>query len=209
MSPVPYDPTRQRDARGSTAVTWVEAASSGGYRRTETETSSVTFDRVLAYLVGGFSAVLVALLLTIQAAPSQVGADRDAAAYMLDQVNEIRIEEGLQPLRRADDVAEVAERWSATMAADQHMRHNPSFADEICCWRLTTENVAWSEPHRIWRPGDPVERITDELHVALLNSPGHRANLLDPQVDEIGIGIHVDAGGSVWITQNFRRYATD
>jgi len=166
----------------------------------------VTFDRVLAYLVGALSAVLVVVLLTSQAAPSAVGPDRIAAAHMVERVNEVRLDEGLSPLRRAQDVTEVAERWSAVMAADQHMRHNPAFADEICCWGLATENVAWSEPHRIWRPGDPVERITDELHIALLNSPGHRANLLDPNVDEIGIGVHVDADGSVWITQNFRRY---
>lgn len=169
----------------------------------------MTFDRFLAYLVGALSAVLVVVLLTSQAAPSEVGANRIAADHMLEQVNEVRADEGLAPLRSADDVTEVAERWSATMAADQHMRHNPAFAEEICCWGLATENVAWSEPHRLWRPGDPVERITDELHIALLNSPGHRANLLDADVDEIGIGVYVDAQGSVWITQNFRRFVPE
>lgn len=169
----------------------------------------MTFDRVLAYLVGALSAVLVVVLLTSQAAPSEVGPHRTAASHMLEQVNEVRVEEGLAPLRSAEDVTEVAERWSATMAADQHMRHNPAFAEEICCWGLATENVAWSEPHRLWRPGDPVERITDELHIALLNSPGHRANLLDANIDEIGIGVHVDDQGSVWITQNFRRFVAE
>jgi serralysin len=164
----------------------------------------VSFDRFLAYVVGALSAVLVFALLTTQAAPSEVGANRAAATHMLEQVNDVRAEEGLPPLESADDIAEVAERWSAAMAADQDMRHNPTFADEICCWSVTTENVAWSEPHRLWRPGDPVIRITDELHEALLNSPGHRANLLDANVDQIGIGIHVDNRGNVWITQNFR-----
>lgn len=165
----------------------------------------MTFDRALAYLVGALSAVLVFAALTTQAAPSEVGHDRAAAAHMVTQVNEVRAAEGLAPLRRADDIDAVAERWSAQMAQDRDMRHNPSFAEEICCWLQATENVAWSEPHRLWRPGDPVQRITDELHVALLHSPGHRANLLDPAVDEVGIGVYVDPGGSVWITQNFRR----
>ncbi|GEM_PF-5736732 len=169
----------------------------------------MSFDRILAYAVGALSAVLVVALLMTQAAPKEVGVDRAAAAYMLDLVNDVRVTEGLQPLEPAEDIAEVAERWSAEMAADQRMRHNPSFADEICCWQLTTENVAWSEPHRIWRPGDPVRLITDELHEALLQSPGHRANLLDASVDQVGIGIHVDADGNVWITQNFRRSRSD
>jgi serralysin len=164
----------------------------------------VSLDRFLAYLVGALSAVLVFAVLTTQAAPNEVGANRAAAAHMLEKVNEVRSAEGLHPLESAEDIAEVAERWSAAMAADQDMRHNPTFADEICCWSVTTENVAWSEPHRLWRPGDPVIRITDELHEALLSSPGHRANLLDTNVDQIGIGIHVDDRGNVWITQNFR-----
>ena len=169
----------------------------------------MSFDRFLAYAVGALSAVLVFALLTTQAAPNEVGANRVAADHMLELVNEVRAAEGLLPLESADDIAEVAERWSAAMAADQDMRHNPSFADEICCWQLATENVAWSEPHRLWRPGDPVLRITDELHEALLNSPGHRANLLDDAVDQIGIGVYVDGEGNVWITQNFRRSLTE
>lgn len=95
------------------------------------------------------------------------------------------------------------------MAASRDMRHNPDFANEICCWRVTTENVAWSEPHRLWRPGDPVLRITDELHEALMGSPGHRANVLDDGVNEVGIGVYVDAEGNVWITQNFRGSVRD
>lgn len=169
----------------------------------------MSFDRFLAYAVGALSAVLVFALLTTQAAPNEVGANRVAADHMLELVNEVRTAEGLLPLEPAEDIAEVAERWSAEMAADQDMRHNPTFADEICCWQLATENVAWSEPHRLWRPGDPVLRITDELHEALLNSPGHRANLLDDGVDQIGIGVYVDDDGNVWITQNFRRSLND
>jgi uncharacterized protein YkwD len=169
----------------------------------------VSFDRVLAYAVGVLSAVLVITILTTQGAPQQVGPDRTAAAYMLDLVNEVRLAEGLAPLEAANDIAEVAERWSAEMANDRYMRHNPAFAEEICCWQLATENVAWSEPHRLWRPGDPVLRITDELHAALLDSPSHRDNLLDASVDQVGIGVYVDRDGNVWITQNFRRSRID
>ena len=164
-------------------------------------------DRLLGIAVGMLSALVVAVLLMSQAAPSEIGPDRAAAAYMLDLVNDVREAEGLAPLAPAPDIARVAERWSEQMASDQDMRHNPHFAEEICCWQLATENVAWSEPHRLWRPGDPVRRITDELHEALLASPSHRANLLDATVDQVGIGIYVDRDGNVWITQNFRRSA--
>lgn len=169
----------------------------------------MSFDRLLGYLVAGVGVLLLLGLATTQAGPSTVGPDRAAAAHMLERVNEARAEHDLPPLQPADDLARVAERWSARMAQDRHMRHNPSYGDQMCCWTVATENVAWSEPHRVWRPGDPVVRITDELHEALLQSPGHRANLLDDDVDQIGIGIHVDDDGNVWITQNFRRHVDD
>jgi uncharacterized protein YkwD len=165
------------------------------------------FDRALRLLVTGLAVAVGLTLLVTQAGPSTVGPDRDAAAMMLSLVNEERAANGLAPLTNAPDVAAVAEDWSAAMAVNGELEHNPSFADEICCWSVVTENVAWSEPHRVWLPGDPVERVTRELHDGLLSSPGHRANLLDAQVDQIGIGVHVDPAGNVWVTQNFRRQA--
>lgn len=35
-----------------------------------------------------------------------------------------------------------------------------------------------------------------------MNSPGHRANILNCDFKNIGVGIH-DAGGGPWWTQNF------
>lgn len=163
--------------------------------------------RLLSISVAGLlGAVLTAFTLS-PASPDEVGRDEDAARLMYALVDEARAEEGLHPLRPADDVADVAARWSAQMAADREMEHNPDHPEQICCWTTVTENVAWSEPPRTRLHRDPVAEVVEELHVALLNSPGHRRNLLDPGVDEIGIGVHVDADGSVWITQNFRASA--
>lgn len=164
-----------------------------------------TTGRVLSIATVGLTTVLVVALLLGNAAPTGRGPDRAAAAAMVQLVNEARAEHDLAPLTPADDVALVAESWSASMAATGELEHNPSFAEEICCWSTVTENVAWSEPHRVWRPGDRVGRVVAELHEALLDSPGHRANLLDPVVDQLGIGVYVHTDGSVWITQNFRR----
>lgn len=161
--------------------------------------------RWLTLLVVGLAVCLMYALIVNPSTPGPVGPERHAAAMMLGWVNEERIVNGLAPLAHADDIAAVAEAWSAEMAAMATMEHNPSFGDQLCCWELVTENVAYGEAYRVWLPGDPVERLTLELHEGLLDSPGHRANLLDPKVDQIGIGVHLDAEGTVWITQNFRR----
>lgn len=40
-------------------------------------------------------------------------------------------------------------------------------------------------------------------HVALMNSPAHRANILSPKYDQVGIGCYVADDGRLWITQMF------
>ena len=177
-----------------------------GTGRAATPTEGAAGDRWLRWLVVGLAIALVLALGVTTAAPSSRGPDSGAATRMLELVNDARAEHDLAPLAVADDVTAVAEGWSARMATGVGLEHNPRYAQEVCCWSVVSENVAFSEPHRFWRPGDPVDRITGELHERLLASPGHRRNLLDPQVDEIGIAVHVGDDGSVWITQNFRRH---
>jgi uncharacterized protein YkwD len=164
----------------------------------------VATTRVLSILVTGLATAVLLVVALSPAAPSTVGRDHEAAAAMVTLVNDARAAEGLAPLEHALDVADVAAAWSATMAATGEMEHNPDFPDQICCWAQVTENVAWSEPPRTRFSGDPVATTVGELHEALLDSPGHRVNILDALATEIGIGVHVDANGSVWITQNFR-----
>ena len=42
-------------------------------------------------------------------------------------------------------------------------------------------------------------------HQALMNSPGHRANILEPRFAKIGVGIYRDAKGQFWVTEMFLR----
>lgn len=150
--------------------------------------------------------LLVALVVATHGTAGPPGRAVEAERLMVTMVNEVRAQHGLSALTPRADLGEVAHGWSVAMAASGVLEHNPDHPEQICCWSAVSENVAFSDPPT-WRlPGDPVERVTRELHQALLDSPGHRANLLDPSVDEIGIGIEVEPGGRVWITQNFRHH---
>ena len=40
-------------------------------------------------------------------------------------------------------------------------------------------------------------------HQALMNSPGHRANILEPRFVKVGVGIYRDARGQFWVTEMF------
>ena len=42
-----------------------------------------------------------------------------------------------------------------------------------------------------------------DAHQLLMSSSAHRANILSPDVNEVGVGVHV-ANDAVWVTQNLR-----
>lgn len=40
-------------------------------------------------------------------------------------------------------------------------------------------------------------------HSSLMQSPKHRDNILNPRFEQIGVGVHVDERGRMWVTQMF------
>jgi len=79
-------------------------------------------------------------------------------------------------------------------------------------WR-TAENIAVQSV----RGADGFFDDVEDLHTSLMNSEGHRANLLNPNLEYIGIGIELGdfefSGGrefsSIIVTQNFATTASD
>jgi len=45
----------------------------------------------------------------------------------------------------------------------------------------------------------------DYAHRALMSSPGHRANILEPRFTRIGLGVTRSAAGEFWVTEMFSR----
>ena len=58
-------------------------------------------------------------------------------------------------------------------------------------WRSFAENAATGQ----YSPAEVVE--------GWMNSPGHRANILNPKLEEIGIGFSLDTNGSTYWIQKF------
>ena len=42
-------------------------------------------------------------------------------------------------------------------------------------------------------------------HMSLMNSPGHRANILEPRFTKIGVGLYRDSQNRFWVTETFLR----
>ncbi|RLJ58968.1 Cysteine-rich secretory protein family protein [Litoreibacter meonggei] len=141
----------------------------------------------------------------------------DLERYMLDLINDERTSRGLDTLQLEQNLnasADAHSDWMLNADVFSHTGAGGSTATQRIqaagfdldgSWQ-TAENIAIQSER-----GDPgYEDDVAQLHENLMDSPGHRANLLDPDLDYIGIGIDVgdfDYGSgeynSVIVTQNF------
>jgi uncharacterized protein YkwD len=123
----------------------------------------------------------------------------DLEAQMLVMVNEERSQRGLKTLKADPEMTLVARKHAADMFARGYFSHlSPEGSDPFDRMRkgkidflAAGENLALAQTLRI-------------AHTGLMNSPGHRANILNPKFGRLGIGI-LDGGiYGYMITQNFR-----
>jgi uncharacterized protein YkwD len=134
-----------------------------------------------------------------QAPPDAASAEK----RLYDLVDADRRKAGLAPLERDDRLAKIARGHSADMAAHGFVGHisptTGSAADRIKAAKLDAalvlENVARAY-------------TAEEAERGLMDSPGHRANLLNPNPTRLGIGVAaLEAGGQreILVTQLFLR----
>lgn len=131
-------------------------------------------------------------------------------ALMLGLVNDERTKRGLAPLENDPRLAEVARAHSAEMRDKAYFAHEsptPTLYEPKDRYELgyggTPREIA-ENIYRVWGSRSFLtEKDTREAHEALMNSKGHRENILRREVTRIGIGFCTDATGDLWITQNF------
>lgn len=130
--------------------------------------------------------------------PQKLSIDQDSEIKMLELVNKEREKFGIKPLVMDEQLREVARKHSKDMWERGYFAHiNPDgktpfdrMSEAGIKFMIAGENLALSP--------------TVELaHQGLMNSEGHRRNILDPSFSRISIGV-VDGGiyGKMF-TQNF------
>jgi uncharacterized protein YkwD len=123
----------------------------------------------------------------------------DLETQMLELVNRERAAVGLKPLAPDPELTEVARKHSADMSARGYFAHvNPegqSPFDRMAAagvkFRSAGENLALAPTLQI-------------AHTGLMNSPGHRANILQPSFGRVGIGIMDGGRRGLMVSQEFR-----
>ncbi len=148
------------------------------------------------------SVVFGVTLLVPSFAMAQLTYDSAGEQHILDLANQARAQDGLPPLKLDPGLTAAARQHSARMAAQQKLTHDfpgePALPVRLAAKvaaPLTAEgeNVGYAPT---------VERSQQ----AFMDSPHHRANLLDVNFNVVGFGV-VRSGRMLYVTQDFAHVA--
>lgn len=118
----------------------------------------------------------------------------DAASMFLRALDDERAAHGLAPLTRRADLDEMARSWAVRLAAEGELRHSDLIHEIVAGdWTTAGENLGYGpSPARVFE--------------ALVDSPAHRANILDPDFHAVGIGV-VWVDDVLWTAHLFAGHA--
>jgi uncharacterized protein YkwD len=118
---------------------------------------------------------------------------------LMNRINEERVSRGFSKLQWNDQLAVSAFTHGERLVEQGRLSHQlpgePDLSERIHATGLrfdtAGENLA-------------VAGSVDQIHVELMNSPPHRANILDPDYNSIGIAI-ISRGRDLYAVENFAR----
>lgn len=123
----------------------------------------------------------------------------DLEQRMLELVNQERAAAGLRPVVADPELTEVARRHSADMFARGYFAHDtPEGLTPFDRMRQSKVQFLTAGENLALAPTLQV------AHTGLMNSPGHRANILRPQFGRLGIGIMDGGMRGLMVSQEFR-----
>jgi uncharacterized protein YkwD len=150
------------------------------------------FPMRLATLIAGVSATILAF-----SAPPARGQEKGPAQTLFESANHERAARGLAPLKWSAELASAAHQHALRMAAHNAISHQlpgePGMGD-----RATQAGAHFSSLAENVAEGPSAESI----HRQWMNSPPHRANLLDPHLDSVGIAA-ADRAGVLFAVEDF------
>ncbi len=133
---------------------------------------------------------------------SSAGRVNGYESALLSYVNAARSRAGRPALTMVPGTNDVARRWSLAMASSKVLSHNPKLVSNIAAagsaaWHAMAENVGYGSGC------DP-----KQLFNAYMASPAHKANILNPAMRYVGMGVHLrpTSGwpcGVAWNTMDF------
>jgi len=139
------------------------------------------------YLSKGLVTWAAVLCLGISIADAQPGASRgdgDAAEQLLALANQTRARMGAQPLTWDPALAAAARKHCARMVAEGPLSHQYRGEPDV------SERASMDDAHfSLIEENIAMGSYAAEIHDGWMNSPPHRRNLLNPEIDRVGIAV--------------------
>ena len=134
-------------------------------------------------------------------------ADQDRLVQeMLNAVNAERAKAKLRPLRLNPTLSQIAGFYACRLIDGGFFQHVD--AED----KSTVVTRAGDFGYPFWKIGENLaaeQHTVKEVMAAWMNSPGHRANILDPAFTEIGIAVKLGGEYGIYWVQEFGRPLTD
>jgi hypothetical protein len=146
----------------------------------------------LAPIFGVICAVLLAL-----SAPSAQAQESGPARTLFESANHERAAHGIAPLKSSATLAEAARQHAQRMASQDTLSHQLP-GEHSMVDRATQAGAHFSSLAENVAEGPSAEGI----HRQWMNSPPHRANLLDSQLDSVGIAV-AERSGILFAVEDF------
>jgi len=140
---------------------------------------------------------------TARSTPTAAVEPNDIEKRAFEQTNQVRIKNGLVPLRWDADVCRMARIHSESMSRQGYFSHvtpeglklrDRARVAGILQFSVLGENIAYNQGYE-----DPGTFAVQKW----MESPKHRANILSPEFRAMAIGSFVAPDGSVYLTQTF------
>jgi uncharacterized protein YkwD len=130
---------------------------------------------------------------------------QQAVKLIMDKTNEFRRQDGKEPVKSNDNLTKTAQYFADFMARTDEYGHEADGkkpADrakehgyEYC---IVLENIAY-----LYRSsGLKAQELSEQFFEGWKNSPGHRKNLLDPDVTETGVAIAQSAESGYYLLRS-------
>jgi len=152
--------------------------------------------RPATQMILGLGALLLTQALT-GVAQAQTASSAERSLFL--SINRERRASGLTVLHWDEALASAARQHAGVMAAQRNVAHTLPGEPSL------PGRATHAGAHFSWLSENIVES-TDAAtaHSQFMNSPTHRANILDSDMDTVGIGI-VDRGGSLFVVEDFEK----
>lgn len=145
--------------------------------------------RIAALVAAALMGMVTGVVTTSTSARAAQAADTTVETQIVGAINALRAENGLPVLGVHPVLVSKAEGWSATMAGAGRIWHS-TLTDGISVpWTKLGENVGYAS--------NPTA-----MEAAFEASPPHRANMLDPSFQWIGIGV-TWSGNLMYVAEEF------